>query len=231
MEISRKYDIPVIEDSAEGMGSTYDGRHVGTFGAFGIMSFNGNKMITTSGGGALIVNSTCGIPVEEMKARVMYFATQARQPLPYYHHTEIGYNYRMSNICAGIGRGQMTVVDDHVAHHRHVHELYCQLLADVKGVEVKCAPDKRYHSNYWLTTITLDNCKPDVIIKRLDEVGAESRPLWKPLHLQPIFADRPAYVNGVSSQLFEKGLCLPSGPMVTDDDVRLIVNTIKSTVE
>lgn len=231
MEISRKYDIPVIEDSAEGMGSTYDGRHVGTFGAFGIMSFNGNKMITTSGGGALIVNSTCGMPVDEMKARVMYFATQARQPLPYYHHTEIGYNYRMSNICAGIGRGQMTVVDDHVAHHRHVHELYCQLLADVKGVEVKCAPDKRYHSNYWLTTITLDNCKPDVIIKRLDEVGAESRPLWKPLHLQPIFADCPAYVNGVSSHLFEKGLCLPSGPMVTDDDVRLIVNTIKSTVE
>ena len=230
MEISRKYDIPVIEDSAEGMGSAYEGKHLGTFGAFGVMSFNGNKMITTSGGGALIINPGCGMPVEEMKARVLYFATQARQPMPFYHHTEIGYNYRMSNICAGIGRGQMTVVESHVAHHKHVHNLYCQLLADVNGLEVKCVPDKAYDSNYWLTTITLDSCNPDTVIKKLDEAGAESRHLWKPLHMQPIFTGCPAYVNGVSEHLFKNGICLPSGPMVTDEDVTLIANTIKSTI-
>lgn len=242
LAVADKYGIPVIEDTAEALGSCYKGQFCGTMGRFGIMSFNGNKMITTSGGGALIC------PDAETKRRVMYFATQARQPYLYYQHTEIGYNYRMSNICAGIGRGQMTVVKEHVEHHRNVSRLYQEALAEVPGIAVHVAPSEAYDSNYWLSTITLDeqvkvrsaakdsglmrtDCEPNLnvmaLAEGLDQAGIESRPLWKPLHLQPIFADAPRYVNGTSEQLFRVGLCLPSGPMVSEEDVVYIVQTIK----
>lgn len=161
LEIARKYDIPVVEDAAEGLGSRFDGQVVGTFGEYGVLSFNGNKMITTSGGGALIC------PTEAAKNRVMFFATQAREAYPYYQHEEIGYNYRMSNICAGIGRGQMTVLEDHINHHKHVAQLYAELLRDVEGIDVHLNPNSRYDSNYWLSTITIS---PDLHIKGEEDV-------------------------------------------------------------
>lgn len=161
LEIARKYDIPVVEDAAEGLGSRFDGQVVGTFGEYGVLSFNGNKMITTSGGGALIC------PTEAAKNRVMFFATQAREAYPYYQHEEIGYNYRMSNICAGIGRGQMTVLEDHINHHKHVAQLYAELLRDVEGIDVHLNPNNRYDSNYWLSTITIS---PDLHIKGEEDV-------------------------------------------------------------
>ena len=254
--IGEKYGIPVIEDAAEGLGSRFDGQVCGTFGRFGVLSFNGNKMITTSGGGALIC------PDAETKKEIMFYATQAREAYPYYQHEKIGYNYRMSNICAGIGRGQMTVLDEHIAHHRHVHDLYRELLDGADGITLHSNPSGRYDSNYWLNTVTLDpdlkvrgeenaykaavkgavggaagvtheaasvhtDCEPNANVEAmrmgLDAAGIESRPLWKPMHRQPVFADCPAYLNGVSESLFKVGLCLPSGPCVTDDDVRYIV--------
>ena len=257
--IGEKYGIPVIEDAAEGLGSRFDGRVCGTFGRFGVLSFNGNKMITTSGGGALIC------PDAETKKEIMFYATQARETYPYYQHEKIGYNYRMSNICAGIGRGQMTVLDEHIAHHRHVHDLYCELLDGAVGITLHGNPSGRYDSNYWLNTVTLDpdlkvrgeenaykaavkgavggaagvtheaasvhtDCEPNANVEAmrmgLDAAGIESRPLWKPMHRQPVFADCPAYLNGVSESLFKVGLCLPSGPCVTDDDVRYIVSEL-----
>ena len=225
MEVARRYDIPVVEDAAEGFGSKYKGHVCGTIGDFGIMSFNGNKMITTSGGGALIC------PNEEVKKKIMYYATQAREPLPYYLHKEIGYNYRMSNICAGIGRGQMTIVDEHIHHHQRLAKAYQQELAGIDGIEVHLAPEDYMESNYWLNTITVDEKKTgftyDDLRKRLDEKGIESRPLWKPMHTQPVYKDAPAYVNGVSEKLFDKGLCLPSGPMVDDKAFRRIIEAIK----
>ena len=263
LEIARRYDIPVVEDAAEGLGSRFDGQVVGTFGEYGVLSFNGNKMITTSGGGALIC------PTEAAKNRVMFFATQAREAYPYYQHEEIGYNYRMSNICAGIGRGQMTVLEDHINHHKHVAQLYAELLRDVEGIDVHLNPNSRYDSNYWLSTITIS---PDLHIKGeedvyktaiegavggaagvvhaggslhtelepnrnvealrvwLDKAGIESRPLWKPMHAQPCYKDAPRYVNGTSDELFRVGMCLPSGPYVSDDDVRRIVETIKAAI-
>lgn len=225
MQVARRYDIPVVEDAAEALGSRFDGQPCGTFGTYGVLSFNGNKMITTSGGGALIC------PTLERKQRALFYATQAREPRPYYQHEHIGYNYRLSNICAGIGRGQMYVLDDHLAHHRHVSRLYQQLLADVDGVTVHVAPSPKHDSNYWLTTVTIDPQRSHttypLVMERLAAEGIESRPLWKPLHLQPVFASAPRYVNGVSEQLFGCGLCLPSGPWVSDDDVHKIVNTIK----
>lgn len=225
MAIAHKYDIPVIEDTAESLGSTYKGKNLGTFGDFGVLSFNGNKMITTSGGGALICRD------DESHQRILYYATQARQPKPYYEHTEIGYNYRMSNICAGIGRGQMTVLDAHIAHHRHVHQMYVDLLKDVPGVTVMSAPNDDYQSNYWLTTITLDGILPETMRTHLEKAGIESRPLWKPMHMQPVFAHSPAYTNGVSESLFNIGLCLPSGPMVKESDVEYIVGKIKEVLK
>lgn len=225
MAIAHKYDIPVIEDTAESLGSTYKGKNLGTFGDFGVLSFNGNKMITTSGGGALICRD------DESHQRILYYATQARQPKPYYEHTEIGYNYRMSNICAGIGRGQMTVLDAHIAHHRHVHQMYVDLLKDVPGVTVMSAPNDDYQSNYWLTTITLDGILPETMRTHLEKAGIESRPLWKPMHMQPVFAHCPAYINGVSESLFNIGLCLPSGPMVKESDVEYIVGKIKEVLK
>lgn len=227
MEIAMHYDIPVIEDSAEGLGSMYKGKMMGTFGRFGIMSFNGNKMITTSGGGALICNPGGPVPPEEMKRRIMYLSTQARQPELYYSHTEVGYNYRMSNICAGIGRGQMEVLHDHVSHHRHVHSLYCELLKGVEGVRVMCEPQHDIQSNYWLTTVEFDRLSPKDVLQRLDAADIESRLLWKPMHMQPVFADCAAYISGVSRSVFNRGLCLPSGPMVTDSDVNRITEIIK----
>ena len=224
MEIAHRYEIPVIEDSAEAFGSRYRGRLCGTFGNFGIMSFNGNKMITTSGGGALIC------PDEATKKKTMFYATQSREPMPYYLHKEIGYNYRMSNICAGIGRGQMTVLDEHLAHHKHLCDRYVELFADVDGITVHTNLDERSDSNYWLNTILIEPDKTgtdyETIRQHLDTCGIESRPLWKPMHTQPVFSGAPAYVNGVSEQLFAKGLCLPSGPWVSDEDVERVAREI-----
>ena len=263
MSIATRYNIPVIEDAAEGFGSRFDGHVLGTFGRYGVLSFNGNKMITTSGGGALIC------PDAETKREIMYYATQAREAYPYYQHEHIGYNYRMSNICAGIGRGQMTVAEAHIAHHKHVCELYKELLSDVDGITLHENPSPRYDSNYWLNTIILDpelhvkgeehayevavegavggaagvthaartlhtDCEPNRNVEAmrmaLDAANIESRPLWKPMHKQPVYANNPAYVNGVSEELFKKGMCLPSGPYVTDDDVKYIVEQIKANI-
>lgn len=264
MEIANKYEIPVIEDAAEGFGSRFDGRICGTFGRFGVLSFNGNKMITTSGGGALIC------PDAEIKKQIMFYATQAREAYSYYQHEQIGYNYRMSNICAGIGRGQMTVAHDHIAHHKHICQLYKELLAEIEGIMLHENPSQRYDSNYWLNTIVLDPalhvvgeehayeaviqgtvggaagvthtaktlhtaCEPNRNVEAmrmaLDKVGIESRPLWKPMHLQPVYIGNPSYVNGVSEELFKCGLCLPSGPCVTEEDVVYIVEEIKCCIQ
>ena len=263
MEIGKRYGIPVIEDAAEGFGSRYKGQVLGTFGDYGILSFNGNKMITTSGGGALIC------PDRESWTKMMWYATQARESYPYYQHEEIGYNYRMSNICAGIGRGQMTVVNDHIAHHHHVQKLYEELFKDVKGITVHVQPNDAYDSNYWLTTITLDpdlkvkgqenayknivtgpiggalgvihpaatavtDCQPNDNVEAmrmaLSDADIEARPVWKPMYKQPVYKNAPAYVNGVSEEIFKKGLCLPAGPWVEDEDVKRIVDTIKASI-
>ena len=264
IEIANRYDIPVIEDAAEGFGSRFNGQVCGTFGKYGVLSFNGNKMITTSGGGALIC------PDSNSWHDVMFYATQAREAYPYYHHERIGYNYRMSNVCAGIGRGQMAILEEHLEHHRHVQKLYEKLLGDVTGIQVHVQPDKRYDSNYWLTTVLLEpdlkvkgqdkayaaaitgavggaagvihsggtihtGCEPNVNVEAmrlaLDAKFIESRPLWKPMHKQPCYKDAPAYVNGVSESLFKRGMCLPTGPWVSDDDVRYIVDSIKESIE
>ena len=227
MEIACRYEIPVLEDAAEGFGSRYKGQVCGTFGTYGVMSFNGNKMITTSGGGALIC------PDAEAKKRVMFYATQAREPYPYYQHEQIGYNYRMSNICAGIGRGQMTVADEHIKHHQWVHEQYMQRLGDVEGLVVHCAPEDYMQSNYWLSTVRFEDNKHVIsndllpFAERLSQAGIETRPLWKPMHLQPVYKDAPSYTNGVSERLFKSGLCLPSGPCVKEAELDYIVRTIK----
>ena len=287
MEIANKYGIPVVEDAAEGFGSRYKGQMLGTFGKYGVLSFNGNKMITTSGGGALITED------EEHWREIMMYATQYRESYPYYQHEKIGYNYRMSNICAGIGRGQMTVVDQHLKHHKHVQKMYEELLADVPGVHVHSQPNNGdYDSNYWLCTITIDenvkvkgqedayktivtgavggaagvihaaesahtDCEPNANVEAmrvaLDKAQIEARPVWKPMHKQPVYCrtsekgqvkseklpsgaecltydNSVAYVNGVSEALFKVGMCLPAGPYVSDDDVRYIVDTIKDNI-
>ncbi len=226
IEVANRYGIPVLEDSAEALGSEYKGRKCGTFGEYGVLSFNGNKMITTSGGGALIC------PNEEKAKRVLFYATQAREQAPHYQHEKIGYNYRMSNICAGIGRGQMFVLDEHVARRREIHDLYVKLLNGVKGVKVMCQPEGGdFNSNYWLTCITVEPeeagfTREDVRLA-LDEDNIESRPLWKPMHLQPVFKNAPFYGNGTSERLFEIGLCLPSGPTLTDEDVERVTKVVK----
>ena len=264
MEIANKYDIPVVEDAAEGFGSKFNGQVLGTFGKYGVLSFNGNKMITTSGGGALITEN------EDEWREIMMYATQYRESYPYYQHEKIGYNYRMSNICAGIGRGQMTIVNEHIVHHKKVQKLYEELLKDVKGITVHSQPATgEYDSNYWLCTMTIDpevkvkgqenaykqvitgavggaagvihaassavtDCQPNDNVEAmrmgLDALNIESRPLWKPMHKQPVYRNAPAYVNGVSEDLFKVGMCLPAGPYVTEDDVRFIVDAIKSLI-
>lgn len=229
MEVANRYGIPVLEDSAEALGSEYKGRKCGTFGEYGVLSFNGNKMITTSGGGALIC------PNEEKAKRALFYATQAREQAPHYQHEKIGYNYRMSNICAGIGRGQMFVLDEHVARRREIHDLYVKLLAGVKGVKVMCQPEgEGFDSNYWLTCITVEpeeaGFTRENVRLALDADNIESRPLWKPMHLQPVFKDAPYYGNGTSKRLFEIGLCLPSGPTLTDEDIVRVSLVIKKLV-
>lgn len=263
MAVANKYEIPVVEDAAEGLGSRYKGQTCGTFGRYGVLSFNGNKMITTSGGGALIC------PDAAAKQEIMYYATQAREAYPYYQHEHIGYNYRMSNICAGIGRGQMTVLDEHIQHHQKVFALYKELLKEVPGITLHENPSADYDSNFWLNTILLDadlkvkgqehayeakiegavggaagvthaaktlrtDCEPNANVEAmrlaLDAAGIESRPLWKPMHKQPVYAQNPAYVNGVSEALFKRGLCLPSGPCVTEEEVYYIVEQIKNAL-
>ena len=264
MAIANKYGIPVVEDAAEGFGSKFNGQVLGTFGKYGVLSFNGNKMITTSGGGALITEN------EDEWREIMMYATQYRESYPYYQHEKIGYNYRMSNICAGIGRGQMTIVDEHIAHHKMVQKMYEELLDDVKGVTVHSQPETgEYDSNYWLCTMTIDSdvkvkgqenaykqivtgavggaagvihaaesattdCQPNDNVEAmrmgLDALNIESRPLWKPMHKQPVYKNAPAYLNGVSEDLFKIGMCLPAGPYVTEDDVRFIVDAIKSLI-
>lgn len=271
MEIADRYGIPVVEDAAEGFGSRFNGQVLGTFGRYGVLSFNGNKMITTSGGGALIT------PNEEAWREIMMYATQYRESYPYYQHEKIGYNYRMSNICAGIGRGQMTVADDHIAHHKHVQALYRELLKDVPGVQLHEAPVhendnenfKVYDSNFWLCTLTLDpsvrvkgqehayktvvtgavggaagvihaadsattDCQPNDNVEAmrmyLDAAQIEARPVWKPMHKQPVYKNCPAYTNEVETKLFKVGMCLPAGPYVSDDDVRYIVDCIKEAI-
>ena len=264
MEIANRYGIPVVEDAAEGFGSKFNGQVLGTFGKYGVLSFNGNKMITTSGGGALITEN------EEEWREIMMYATQYRESYPYYQHEKIGYNYRMSNICAGIGRGQMTILDEHIKHHKHVQKLYEELLKDVPGIKVHSQPATgEYDSNYWLCTITIDenvkvkgqenayktvvtgavggaagvihaadsattDCQPNDNVEamrmRLDALNIESRPLWKPMHKQPVYKNAPAYVNGVSEALFKVGMCLPAGPYVTEDDVKFICNAIKELI-
>ena len=226
LEVANRYKIPVLEDSAEALGSEYKGRKCGTFGEYAALSFNGNKMITTSGGGALVC------PSEERAKRALFYATQAREQAPHYQHEKIGYNYRMSNICAGIGRGQMFVLDEHIARRRAIHDLYVKLLAGVKGVKVMCQPEGGdFNSNYWLTCTTVDPeeagfTREDVRLA-LDADNIESRPLWKPMHLQPVFKDAPFYGNGTSERLFEIGLCLPSGPTLTDEDIERVTKVVR----
>lgn len=225
--VASAYGIPVVEDAAEALGSEYNGRYCGTFGTYGALSFNGNKMITTSGGGALIC------PDEESARRVKFYATQARENFPYYQHEQIGYNYRLSNISAGIGRGQMYVLDEHIARRRAIHALYVEKLKNTPGITVmQPRSNVDLHPNYWLSTILVNPQEAGFTYQelsaRLTAADIESRPLWKPMHLQPVFAKAPAYVNGVSEALFAQGLCLPSGPMVTDGDVDKIVKVIKN---
>lgn len=225
--IAAAYGIPVVEDAAEALGSEYNGSYCGTFGTYGALSFNGNKMITTSGGGALIC------PDEESARRVKFYATQARENFPYYQHEQIGYNYRLSNISAGIGRGQMYVLDEHIARRRAIHALYVEKLKNTPGITVmQPRSNVDLHPNYWLSTILVNPQEAGFTYQelsaRLTAADIESRPLWKPMHLQPVFAKAPAYVNGVSEALFAQGLCLPSGPMVTDEDVDRVVEIIKN---
>lgn len=223
--ISKKYDIPVIEDAANALGSCYKGKHCGTFGNIATLSFNGNKIITTSGGGAIVCKD------EVTKKHAIFLATQAKEPFLHYEHEVVGYNYRMSNICAGIGRGQMTVLEDHINHHKHVHELYQELFKNVDGVDVQENPDANYASNFWLTNITFKKeIDTESFCLKLDKAGIEARPLWKPMHLQPVYQNSPSFTNGYSEYLFKHGICLPSGPWVTDEDVKYIVEKIKTHI-
>lgn len=220
-EIAHRYEIPIIEDAANAIGSLYKGKPCGSFGDIATLSFNGNKMITTSGGGAIVCKDL------ETKKRAIFLATQAKGPYLHYEHDTIGFNYRMSNICAGIGRGQMTVLEDHIRHHKHVRELYQRLFKNTDGIEVQGNPNGDFDSNFWLSTITFDKkLDMEALCKSLDQVGIEARPLWKPMHLQPVYQEAPAYINGVSENLFKTGICLPSGPCVSDEDVRYIVDCI-----
>lgn len=224
--VAEKYGVPVLEDAAEALGAEYKGRKCGTFGDFAALSFNGNKIITTSGGGALICRT------QEQAKRTMFYATQARENRPYYQHEKIGYNYRMSNICAGIGRGQMEVLDAHVARRREIHALYTKLLAGTPGITVKQAPGAEFASNFWLTCILVDPEKfgadYETLRQKLDAANIETRPLWKPMHLQPVYASAPFYGNGTSEKIFSQGLCLPSGSSLSDDDIARVVSTIKA---
>lgn len=225
-KIAERYQIPILEDSAEALGSTYKGQHCGTFGDMGVLSFNGNKIITTSGGGAIVLKD------KALKDKAVFLATQARDNAPHYQHSEIGYNYRLSNICAGIGRGQMQVLGKHIALRRKMHDFYVGLFRDVPGVQVLSEPNADYFSNHWLTAITVDasvtgKTREDLRLA-LEAENIESRPLWKPMHLQPVFEQYPYYGGTVSQALFENGLCLPSGSNLTDADRERIAAVFNS---
>lgn len=227
MAISSRYDIPVLEDAAEALGSEYDGQKCGTFGEFACLSFNGNKIITTSGGGALVCST------EQEAHKTVFYATQARDNAPYYQHSEIGYNYRLSNICAGVGRGQMLVLQDHVDKRRENNLFYRRELSFIEGISFQTEPNDKFHSNYWLTSILIDPNKiggktADDLRLALDAANIESRPLWKPMHLQPVFADCPYYGNGVSEKLFNMGLCIPSSSILSNEDLDRVISVIKS---
>lgn len=224
--ISEKYQIPVIEDAAEALGSTFKGQAAGTFGKFGVLSFNGNKIITTSGGGALVCHN------QEDKDKAVFLSTQARDNAPHYQHSHIGYNYRMSNIVAGIGRGQMEILPDRVAARRQMHNFYINLFRDIGGVTVFSEPNSDYYSNHWLSAITIDPqlagiTREDLRLALLED-NIESRPLWKPMHLQPIFQNAPYYGGRVAEELFDNGLCLPSGSSLNDEDRDRIASKIKA---
>jgi dTDP-4-amino-4,6-dideoxygalactose transaminase len=224
--VANKYDIPILEDSAEALGSSYKGQKCGTFGDIGVLSFNGNKIITTSGGGAIVTRT------KAQKEKAIFYATQSRDNAPHYQHSEIGYNYRMSNICAGIGRGQMEVLDEHVALRRQMHDFYVAVFSAIEGVKVFTAPTEDYFANYWLTAITIDENQTNGITREtlrlaFEAANIESRPLWKPMHLQPIFFKYPYYGKKVAENLFENGLCLPSGSNLSDDDRNRIKKVIQ----
>ena len=223
MAVANKFEIPVIEDAAEALGSKYKNKSCGTFGRFGVLSFNGNKIITTSGGGALVCHT------EEDKNKAVFLATQARDNAPHYQHTHIGYNYRMSNICAGIGRGQVEVLEERVNSRRAMTKFYIELFKDMPGVSVFVEPSMDFYSNHWLSAVTIDPYKAGITREELRlgllDKNIESRPLWKPMHLQPIFENSPFYGGRVAEELFENGLCLPSGSNLTDDDrIKIKVN-------
>ena len=227
LEIANKYGIPVLEDAAEALGSEYCGKKCGTLGLYGALSFNGNKIITTSGGGALIC------PDKEADQRVKFLATQARENMPYYYHNVIGYNYRLSNISAGIGCGQMQVLASHVARRKAIHALYTELLDGVKGIHVMQNPSTDFDSNFWLTTITFDNSlgiTPEELRLALEAENIESRWLWRPMHMQPVFKEAPYYGGTCAEDLFNNGLCLPSGSILSDDDIRRVADAIKSYI-
>jgi dTDP-4-amino-4,6-dideoxygalactose transaminase len=223
--VANKYEIPIIEDSAEALGSTYKGRKCGTFGDIGVLSFNGNKIITTSGGGALVASS------KVLQEKAVFFATQSRDNAPHYQHSEIGYNYRLSNICAGIGRGQMEVLDNHVALRRKMHDFYVNYFACNEGITVFKEPNSDYFSNHWLSAILVNPNKNngktrEDLRQAFEKANIESRPLWKPMHLQPIFENYPYYGSKISEELFENGLCLPSGSNLDKEDRDRILETL-----
>lgn len=223
--ISNKYDIPILEDSAEALGSTYKGQKCGVFGDIGVLSFNGNKIITTSGGGALVTNT------KATKEKAVFLATQARDNAPHYQHTEIGYNYRLSNICAGIGRGQMEVLDEHIQLRTAMHHFYTNFFTSVEGIKVFTAPNADFNSNHWLTCITIDSAilgkSSQDLRMALEKENIESRPLWKPMHVQPVFAKYPYYGNSIAENLFHNGLCLPSGSNLTELDKGRIEDSLR----
>lgn len=227
LSVANKYGIPVLEDAAEALGSQYKGKKCGTLGTYGAISFNGNKIITTSGGGALIC------PDEKTANRVKFYATQARENRPYYYHEVIGYNYRLSNVSAGIGCGQMEVLDEHIARRRQIHELYKRGLSEIKGVVVSDNPTSDFDSIFWLTTIIIDPAigkTPDEIRLALEKENIETRLLWRPMHMQPIFADAPYYGGTVAEELFNTGLCLPSGSSLTDEDINRVITALRNAI-
>jgi dTDP-4-amino-4,6-dideoxygalactose transaminase len=224
--VADKYGIPILEDSAEALGSSYKGQKCGTFGDIGVLSFNGNKIITTSGGGAIVT------PTKALKDKAVFYATQSRDDAPHYQHSEIGYNYRMSNICAGIGRGQMEVLDKHVDLRRKMNDFYMNLFKNINGVTVFSVPNEDYFANYWLSAITIDaqltnGIDTETLRLALEAENIESRPLWKPMHLQPIFEQYPYYGGTVAERLFENGLCLPSGSNLAEEERERIAKVVR----
>lgn len=226
--IANKYSIPIVEDAAEALGSEYKNRNCGTLGNYGALSFNGNKIITTSGGGALIC------PNEESASRVKFYATQARENKPYYYHKVIGYNYRLSNVSAGIGCGQMEVLRHHINRRREIHKIYSDEFAKVDGIEVQQNPSDEFNSNFWLSTILLDCNKieksPNEIRESLNQLNIETRLLWRPMHMQPVYESAPYYGGNIAEKLFDRGLCLPSSSCLTDEEVYRVINSIKQVI-